>query len=234
MNDWIALVITFLSALIWLRINNFVAHRGWIPSDISRKIIHMGTGPIFVLCWLLFSDSFFARFLAALVPFAITIQFFLVGKGMMKDQSAIDSMSRTGNPTEILRGPLYYGIMFVLLTLLFWKDSPVGIIALMLLCGGDGLADIIGRRVKSQKLPWSERKTILGSVSVFIGGWIMAVGVLLAYSASGVFPLGFAILSWKVALIALAGALVESLPFRDIDNITVPIVAVIAGYFLFI
>ncbi|HEY9077105.1 MAG TPA: phosphatidate cytidylyltransferase [Anaerolineaceae bacterium] len=172
--------------------------------------------------------------MAALVPFAITVQFILVGKGLMKDQSAIDSMSRTGNPAEILRGPLYYGIMFVLLTVIFWKDSPVGIIALMLLCGGDGLADIIGRRVKSHKLPWSERKTILGSVSVFIGGWIMAVGVLLVYIASGVFPFSIAILSWKVALIALAGALVESLPFRDIDNITVPIVAVILGYLLFI
>jgi hypothetical protein len=44
-------------ALLWLRLNTFAAQRGWISSDFSRKIIHMGTGPLFVLCWLLFRNS---------------------------------------------------------------------------------------------------------------------------------------------------------------------------------
>ena len=34
-------------------------------------------------------------------------------------------------------------------------------------------------------------------------------------------------------LIALAGTVVESLPFKDVDNITVTLTAVILGYFLF-
>lgn len=71
-NVWIALVITFLMALLWLRLNDFLAHRGWISGPLSRKIIHMGTGPIFVLCWLLFPDVWYARWLAALVPLSIT------------------------------------------------------------------------------------------------------------------------------------------------------------------
>ena len=146
-NVWIALVITFLMALLWLRLNDFLAHRGWISGPLSRKIIHMGTGPIFVLCWLLFPDVWYARWLAALVPLSITIQFAMVGLGLMKDQAAVDAMSRHGDRREILRGPLFYGIVFVVLTLWFWLDSPIGIIALMLLCGGDGLADILGKRM---------------------------------------------------------------------------------------
>ena len=49
MNNWIALTITFAAALGFLRIMDFFAHRGWIESRLSRKIIHIGTGPIFVL-----------------------------------------------------------------------------------------------------------------------------------------------------------------------------------------
>jgi phytol kinase len=56
---------------------DFAAHRGWISSDLSRKIIHMGTGPIFVLCWLFFKGTparilLGSSYLAALVPLAIT------------------------------------------------------------------------------------------------------------------------------------------------------------------
>lgn len=128
MNDYLALVITFAIAIAWLRLMDFFAHKGWVESRLSRKIIHIGTGPIFVLCWLLFRDTPDARWLAALVPFAITLQFALVGMGVIKDEAAVQAMSRTGDRREILRGPLYYGIVFVLMTLVYWKDAPTGIV----------------------------------------------------------------------------------------------------------
>ncbi|MBI3167593.1 MAG: phosphatidate cytidylyltransferase, partial [Chloroflexi bacterium] len=164
MNNYIALALTFAIALGFLRLMDFFAHRGWIESKLSRKLIHIGTGPIFVLCWFLFDDVPSARWLAALVPFAITAQFALIGFGVIKDKASVDAMSRTGDPKEILRGPLYYGIMFVVLTLVYWKDSPIGIIALMMMCGGDGIADIFGRRIPSPKLPWSKEKSVAGMV----------------------------------------------------------------------
>ncbi len=232
-NVWIALVITFLTALLWLRLNDFLAHRGWISGPLSRKIIHMGTGPIFVLCWLLFPDVWYARWLAALVPLSITIQFAMVGLGLMKDQAAVDAMSRHGDRREILRGPLFYGIVFVALTLWFWLDSPVGIIALMLLCGGDGLADILGKRMGSSRLPWSANKSWAGSAAMFLGGWVFALGVLALYVSAGAFTGPFIRFLLPVTVIALVGTLVESFPFADIDNITVPVVAVLLGFILF-
>ena len=101
-------------------------------------------------------------------------------------------MSRSGDPKEILRGPLYYGIMFVLLTVLFWKESPIGIVALMMMCGGDGIADVVGRRIPSAKLPWSREKSVAGTVSVFLGGWILSALVLFIYVSLGVFAGPFA------------------------------------------
>jgi phytol kinase len=235
-NPFIAMVATFAIALIWLRAVDYIAHKGLISGPLSRKIIHSGTGPIFVLCWLLFPDNAaISRYLAALVPFMITVQFALVGTGIMKDQASVDAMSRTGDRKEILRGPLYYGIVFVVLTLVFWKESPLGIIGLMLMCGGDGLADIIGSRFDSPKIPWSPKKTLLGSATMFAGGWVFTVLVLLAFEAAGVYPVG-SMMSWLLNLTIIAGActLLESLPFKDIDNITVPALAVLLGMVMFV
>jgi phytol kinase len=232
-NNWLALFLTFALALVWLRINDFAAHRGWISSHLSRKFIHIGTGPIFVLCWLFFNNDPIARYLAALVPLSITFQFVLVGLGIIKDEAAVKAMSRTGERTEILRGPLFYGIIFVALTIIYWTDSPIGIVALMLMCGGDGLADILGRRFGRTRLPWNQGKSWMGSLGMFLGGWILALAVIAVFIAAGVFAGPLSAYLLPITLIALAGTLVESLPLTDVDNITVTITAVLLGHLLF-
>jgi phytol kinase len=233
MNPFLALVLTFVIALAWLRLMDFAAHRGWIESRLSRKIIHIGTGPIFVLCWLMFPDVWYSRWLAALVPLLITAQFALVGLGVMKDEASVKAMSRTGDRREILRGPLFYGIVFVVMTLVYWKDSPIGMVALMLMCGGDGLADIMGRGLKSPKLPWNKDKSWAGSLGMFIGGWALAAFILGMFVLAGIFVGPFTGYLVPITLIALAGTAVESLPLKDVDNITVTLVAVLLGYLLF-
>lgn len=232
-NNFIALIVTFALSLAWLRLNDYIAHRGWVSSGLSRKIIHMGTGPLFVLCWLLFRETSSARFLAALVPFAITAQFLLVGLGIIRDEAAVKAMSRSGDRREILRGPLYYGIVFVILTIVYWRTSPIGIVALMLLCGGDGLADILGRRFGKVCLPWNRRKSWAGTGGMLLGGWLFATLVVAAYVAAGTFSGPLTGYLAPIALIALVGTVVETLPFSDIDNITVTLAAVALGHLLF-
>jgi phytol kinase len=118
-------VITFAAALLWLRLLDGLARRQIISQHLSRKLIHIGTGPIFVLCWLLYSGEPQSRWLAALVPAAITLQFALIGLGALKDQDTVRAMSRSGDRRELLYGPLQYGVIFVLMTLIFWLDSPI-------------------------------------------------------------------------------------------------------------
>ena len=105
MNAYFATLFTFIIALAFLRFIDFLAQRGMIESKLSRKIIHIGTGPIFVLCWLMYPDVQIGRWLAALVPLVITVQFVLVGTGIIKDEAAVQAMTRTGDRREILRGP---------------------------------------------------------------------------------------------------------------------------------
>jgi len=233
MNPFLATFLTLIIALAWLRLMDFFAHQGWIESRLSRKIIHIGTGPIFVLCWLMFSGAWYDRYLAALVPGLITVQFALIGLGIVKDEASVKAMSRTGDPKEILRGPLYYGIMFVLLTVFFWKDSPVGMTALMIMCGGDGIADVVGRRFKSAKLPHSPEKSVAGSLGVFVGGWVLSAFILFVYVAVGVFAGPFSAYLLPTTLIAAVATVIESLPHRDVDNITVTVTAALLGWLLF-
>lgn len=233
MLPYLATILTFLIAIAFLRLMDFLAHRGVIESRLSRKLIHIGTGPIFVLCWLMFPDLPISRWLAALVPLVITIQFALVGLGVIKDDAAVKAMTRMGDPREILRGPLFYGIVFVAMTLIYWKDSPIGITALMIMCGGDGIADIVGRRVHSPKLPWSPEKSVAGSLSVFIGGWLLTIIVFGVYIWFGAFSGPMTRFLLPVSWIALGAMLVESLPFKDIDNITITLACVLIGHIVF-
>lgn len=233
MNNWVAAFITLSLCLLWLRLMDFAAHRGWIESRLSRKIIHIGTGPLFVLCWPLFNNAPEARWLAAAVPMLITIQFALIGFGFINDESSVRAMSRTGDRREILRGPLYYGIVFVALTLIFWKESPIGISALMIMCGGDGIADVIGRRIPSPKLPWSPNKSVAGSLSVFLGGFLLTCLILWIYVSIRLLPGPFSGYLSPLLILTLAAAAVESLPFPDVDNLTVALVVALLGLMLF-
>lgn len=233
MSPYLAAVFTFLIAIFFLRLMDFLAQRGIIESRLSRKLIHIGTGPIFVLCWLMYPDVQISRWLAALVPLVITTQFALVGTGLIKDEAAVKAMSRTGDRREILRGPLFYGTMIVAITLIYWKDSLIGIPALMMMCGGDGIADIAGRRVRSPKLPWARDKSAAGSVSVFAGGWTLTMLIFAIYIWMGVFSGQISRFVLPVTWIAFGATLIESLPFKDIDNLTITVVSALIGHLLF-
>ena len=230
-QDIVATLVTFMLALSWLRAMNTLAHWGLLEQKLSRKLIHIGTGPLFILCWNLFSEGPQARYLAALTPLMITLQFFAVGIELIKDPAAVQAMTRNGGPREILRGPLYYGIVFVICTLIFWRSSPVGILALMLMCGGDGLADIVGRRLGTHKLPFNPNKSWAGSIAMFCGGFVFGFGALALFNAFGNFqpPLNLLTTAGGVGIIALMATVVEAMPFPDIDNLTLTVVATVLG-----
>ncbi len=233
-QDIIATVLTLAVALLFLRLMDAAAARGWIEHRLSRKIIHIGTGPLFILCWNLFSAEPRARVLAALVPLAITLQFALVGLGVLQDPAAVKAMTRTGNPREILRGPLFYGLIFVACTLAFWRTSPVGILTLMLMCGGDGLADIVGRRWGSARLPINQQKSWAGSAAMAAGGFVFAFVFVALFQAMGLYRLNLPLsgIAVRVAVISLIVAVVEALPLPDVDNITTTVVAVVLAAWL--
>lgn len=224
-QDIVALFITFVVALTWLRVNDVLTQRRIFSRDLSRKLIHIGTGLLFVLCWMLYSNETQSRWLAALVPGLITLQFALIGFGVIKDEGAVQAMSRTGDRRELLYGPLQYGIIFVLMTLLFWLDSPIGIVVLVILCAGDGMADIIGRRFGGARLPFNTRKSWAGSIAMAVAGFAVAWGYLALFTQWGVFQMSLTAALAPLALISLAATLIEAVSGADMDNVTITVAA---------
>jgi len=231
-NNLIAFGVTLALSLIWLRFVGYAVIKGWISSTISRKVIHIGTGPLFVVCWLLFDEALSARYLAAIVPLISTLQFGLAGLGLIRDRASVESMSRTGKRTELLRGPFLYGLVFIAVTLLFWKSSTVGISALMILCGGDGLADIFGKRFGKSPLPWSKKKTYAGSLAMLVGGFSLSLFINWIFFVAGILPIDWIRFVPDLLIVSFVATLVESFSLSDIDNLTVPIAVIVTGIFL--
>jgi phytol kinase len=120
-----------------------------------------------------------------------------------------------------------------LLTTIFWYRTPIAIIALMILCGGDGMADLVGIKFGKRHLPWSPNKTFIGSLAVFMGGGALALILILIFTSTGNLPGPFAAYLLPVGIIALAAMLIESLPIADVDNFTVPLASALLGILLF-
>lgn len=121
------------------------------------------------------SATTFSALFAALVPFTAGLALFLTGTGVL-DINAMTTVSRSGGRKELLRGPFVYCVVLVLVTALKWQVTLPGICAVSMMCGGDGFADIIGRRFGKNKLPWNKVKSAEGSVAMFLFGAALSAG----------------------------------------------------------
>jgi len=72
-SPWLAMFLTLILCLAWMRIINFLTDKGIVARSFSRKVIHIGTGPIFLLCWMLFPENPISKYLAAVVPFLLVL-----------------------------------------------------------------------------------------------------------------------------------------------------------------
>lgn len=217
------------SAILWVKTFNLLKMNGVLHQNLSRKLVHTTAGPLFVATWPLFSMDPGARFCAAVIPALNALRLIVVGSGLVKDDAMVKSVSRSGNRAELLGGPLYYCFVLIGATLFCWRDNPAGMIAISLMCGGDGLADIIGRKFgKSNPLPYNTNKSFAGSLAMFVGGLAMSALYISVFCSLGYYPCyTLTTLLPPLLLICLAATLLESLPINTLldDNISVPILA---------
>ncbi|KAJ4725534.1 Phytol kinase [Melia azedarach] len=171
---------------------------------------------------------------ASLTPGVNIIQMLLVGSGMWKDEATVKSMSRYGDRRELLKGPLYYATTITLACVIYWRTSPTGIAAISNLCAGDGFADIVGRRLGKQKLPYNQNKSVAGSIAMASAGFLASLGFMYYFAS-----FGYIQCSWELVLgflvVSVASALVESLPISTQldDNLTVTLTSILVGTIVF-
>ena len=182
--------------------------------ELSRKIIHIGTGPVILLAW--FFDipkniAFFCAFFITIV-LGINYQYRLL--------PAIEDIERKSF------GTIAYGISITLLLLLFWPRHASSIsIGVLSMAFGDGLAGLMGRSINSPK--WS----VLGQSKSVAGTFTMgAVVAITSATISSINNLG--IQPIEIIVIALIATFLEQISPWGIDNITVPIGVTCIGIWL--
>lgn len=236
--DVIALVLTFVIIQALVLVNGFLQKRAILPTFITRKIIHIFAAPLYVGCWLLFSGGEGSRFWAMLVPLAFIGQFAAIGLGLRRDEAFVNSMSRTGNPRELMGGTMHYAIVMLVCTLLFFETAvpntmanPAALLILGALAGGDGLADIVGRRYGGRRTfgIGGSQKTAVGTVAMFAGSLIMSLALVALFSLNNDLSVGAVLL--PALLLSLLATATEALSPKGLDNYLISL-AVLVGILL--
>ena len=173
--------------------------------ELSRKIVHIGTGPIVVLAWWLTVPKSVA------VPVALGVTVITAVNHRLQLLPAVEDVDRNSY------GTVAYGLAISLLLLLFWPEQAVAVCAgVLVMAFADGLAGLIGRGVTSPSWTiWQQRKSVAGTVTM---GLVTALVLLLLVliSQSPLHPLRL------IAVCALAVGL-EQFGRWGIDNLSVPL-----------
>jgi len=234
--DLIATVISIVILLAIVQINAYMQKKGKVSQIITRKFVHIFAGPVFVITWMLFSGEIISHYIAVIVPLLFVLQFVAIGTGFMKNESFVASMSRSGDPKELLGGTLYYSIVMVLMTW-FWfyvpstgigNANPTALLIIGCVSGGDGLADIIGRKFGGEKkfgVKGSE-KTIVGSIGMLFGSILVSSILVLIFSLE-VTSFNIATLILPIIVVSIVATVVEALSPKGTDNFTVFLAVII-------
>ena len=173
--------------------------------ELSRKIVHIGTGAVVPLAW------FFEIPFVVALPVAAVITVVTTINHQWRFIPAVEDVDRDSY------GTIAYGIAITTLLLLFWPSRADAVSAgVLVMALGDGLAGLIGRNVASPK--W----VLFGQTKSSVGTMTMAV-------VSGLVLIGLA--RWSGADLSLPAALgmvamatgLEQLSWSGLDNLSVPL-----------
>jgi len=228
--DIIAMIISIIAVMMVVQINGAIQKSGKLSSDVTRKIVHIFAAPVFLVTWWLYSGSIFSRYLALIVPILFVLLFVGIGTGKVVNEAFVGSMSRSGEASELLKGTLYYAIIICIVTVLWFYSpgasiaaSPTAFIILGCLAGGDGLADVIGRKYGGDRKfgIGGAEKTVAGSIGMFIGSFLFSYILALLFLFDAIAVL------LPILVLSIIVTIVEALSPKNLDNWTVPIAAII-------
>jgi len=236
-----ALVLALL-AKVWVAFWGTLAKTGTLQPTLTRKLIHAGTGPLFVMGWPFFSDGPTAVLAACAVPVINLARLWLAGRAGLVNSDTdqlVASLSRTGDAKEVARGPFYYTLVLLAATALSFRALP-GVIAVCQMAVGDGFADIVGRRVGRTKWGFVESKSVEGSVAFVLSAWAASLGMLAGCHYFGYTAITVQAAAMPMAFISVACAAIEllSAPVQRVlgelgdDNLTVPFVGALLAMLL--
>lgn len=230
-SDIIGLFASYAYATSLLVIGEVLLRQFGLPSDFTRKLIHISAG-----MWVFGVLALFDHWAIGIVPFVtfIPLNYLFYRYRVLKSMDG-------GSDSP---GTVYFAISVTLLFGLLWRPDgpvdnvPIAVAGVMAMTWGDALAALIGKRYgRHQYQVGQSVRSWEGSAVMFLASTVVMFLVLLLLPGSELSPLStsFAIATaFGVALISAACAtLVEAISPHGTDNLSVPLVAAgVAGVML--
>ena len=173
--------------------------------ELSRKIVHIGTGAVVPLAW------FFEIPFVIALPVAAVITVLTTINHQWRFIPAVEDVDRNSY------GTIAYGIAITTLLLLFWPTRADAVSAgVLVMALGDGLAGLIGRNVESPKwVLFGQTKSSVGTMTMAVVSSLVLIGLARWSGADLYLPAG-------VWMVAMATGL-EQLSWSGLDNLSVPL-----------
>eukprot|EP00669_Euglena_mutabilis_P000101 TRINITY_DN1011_c0_g1_i1.p1 TRINITY_DN1011_c0_g1~~TRINITY_DN1011_c0_g1_i1.p1 ORF type:complete len:264 (+),score=89.34 TRINITY_DN1011_c0_g1_i1:86-793(+) len=212
----------YVQCVVWTA--DFLRVRGSISANTSRKIVH-----VCAACWVawfpLFDPAHWTWVLNIAVPVVFTGKLLVLGCFGTADNPEVRTMSRTGDPSDLLHGPLYFTVLMCILGTWGFM-TPQAVLVMGPLGWGDGLASIVGVKVGRHRF------SLTGPTKSLEG---CAAMLLFSVLGTALFALAIPDPSLTLPRILAVSALctaVEALSPREIDNILIPIAALLVDRIL--
>jgi phytol kinase len=213
--------ILFADSSLWLRIATVPVYVGTIvliaellhrytdtnPEQV-RKVVHIGTGNVILLAWLLQLPAWVGIVSGVLAGIITLISY------RLPILPGVNSVGRKS------LGTFFYAVSIGILTAIFWNlHLPhYAVIGILIMAWGDGLAAIIGQRFgKHPYTIFGNTKSWEGTLTMFVVSYAIVSIVLLSVQ-------GNIWQTWVVGIpVAIVATAVESIAQWGLDNLTVPL-----------
>lgn len=179
-----------------------------IDPEISRKIVHIGTGNVIILAWWLEIPAW-VGIAAGMISAAIAL--------ISYQLPILPSVNSVGRKSL---GTFFYAVSIGTLIGWFWplQQPQYAALGILIMAWGDGLAAVIGQNFgKHPYEVWGMKKSWEGSVTMCLVSYVICSLILLVVE-------GNIWQTWVVAIpVALVATGLETLSKVGIDNLTVPL-----------
>lgn len=210
------IIITFYLGIILLTAEILSRYKK-TDAELTRKIVHIGTGNIILLAWWLNIPAS-VILLASIVASVVAIASYFL--------PILPSVNGVGRKSL---GTLFYAISIGILTALFWHDGQqqYTAIGILIMSYGDGMAALIGKKWgKNPYEVWGNKKSLQGSLTMTLVSIFMVI-IMLNFGGNW---------QWENLIIAVIigifATILETISYVGIDNLTVPVGSGIMAYYL--
>ncbi len=205
MNIYFKLLI--IAGWISITLLSSIFSKRFLPNkvELSRKIVHIGTGPIILFAWWFELSKIVTVIAAGLITLGLIINY------QLRLVPSIEDISRKSY------GTIAYGTSITILMLLFWPKYASGIsLGILSMAFGDGFAGLLGPSINSPT--WrilGQKKSLVGTCTVLIIVAIITI-IISSLSGSDLRPI-------QILFLSLIATVLEQFSPWGIDNITVPL-----------